>query len=136
MRVNCRLKNVFKHQITKAIYMVEFENGDFVMAKYWHDASYEVDLARMAGVKMRQGRESVWHLNEPVDYPDAAGLVSSPGFNPDLPREVFALHDSRGSALDRLRAPAHRSPDRRRRSRASGKWLALRVSFGARGQLL
>ncbi|TXN33879.1 FAD-dependent oxidoreductase [Methylobacterium sp. WL19] len=99
VRVNCRLKNVFKNQITKAVYMVEFENGDFVMMKYCHDASYEVDLARMAGVKMRQGRESATHWNEPVEFPDKEGRLSTPGLNKTFGPQGYSLYDTRGDRV-------------------------------------
>lgn len=96
VRVNCRLKQVYKEPASKAIYMVEFENGDFVLARYYHDASYECDLARLAGVKMRQGRDSYGQFLEPVENPDGDGRLSMPGYNPSLPKEGFGLYDSRG----------------------------------------
>ncbi|KQO51699.1 FAD-dependent oxidoreductase [Methylobacterium sp. Leaf85] len=97
IRTNMRLKKVYKHPGTARISMVELESGDLIVADYFHDASYEYDLARLAGVRLRSGREGQAQFNAPVEYEDRDGKMSTPGWNPLRHKnENHTLIDTRG----------------------------------------
>lgn len=108
LRTGIKLKKVYKFPGTSRITMAELLNGDIIMAKYYHDASYECDLARLAGVRMRSGRESQIQFNGPIENPDGGGLLSTPGWNPLRHKnEDYSLRDTRG---DRFRFSSQAPP--------------------------
>ncbi|MHC2087216.1 FAD-dependent oxidoreductase [Methylobacterium sp. CM6244] len=128
---NARLKQVVPDPATGAVKKVVLENGDIYNALHsTNDGSYEVDLAFMAKVPMRGGRDGVTLYDEQVDNPDRGGGMSTPGFNPGhhAPQN-FRGYDLRGDRIRNQTQPP-------RPGMRLGEGSAVSQSYGWRFSLM